>query len=294
MSMRGKTRTLIGIQPLVDVIALTLQSSYVLNEHNGISLIIVANAESAKTTTAYEFSGLEFVSYYDDITQKKLLDEFIPMVRANMKKTLIIPDLINCVEKQKVTRNGFLNLIKSAIDDTGINAVSTPNLSLQRAMEKDKNLSGTRFNLITAITKSSFMNGDIATPSMRKIMIRTGLLSRFLPFSYEYDARLVKKIFDMQNGKELEDKDYCNIPNLITDETVIELDYEFAQQLDSFAVLLNVEFDKSGYGIRPHQNLIRLAKSNALLNNRNKVTKEDIDKVLELSKYMNFKFNGMS
>lgn len=292
--MRVKNRKLIGIQSLVDAIALALQSIYVMNERNGVSLLIVANAESAKTTTTYEFSNLDFVSYYDDITQKKILDEFVPMIRTGIKKTMIIPDLINCIEKQKVTRNGFLNLLKSAIDDTGINAISTPNLSLQKALQKDSSLSGTRFNLITAITKDSFMKGDIATTSMRKTMIKTGLLSRFLPFSYEYDYSLVRKIFDMQNGKELEDNNYCDIPQINQELTPIELDYQFAQQLDAFAVLLNQEFDKSGYGIRPHQNLIRLAKSNALINKRDKVTKADIDKVMELSKYMNFKFNGMS
>lgn len=292
--MRVKTRNIVGIQPLIDMLSLTLQSSYISNERNGVSLLLVANAESAKTTTVYEFSSLEFVSYYDDITQKKLIDEFIPMVRTNLRKTLLVPDLINCIEKQKVTRNGFLNIIKSAIDDTGINAISTPNLLLQKAMQKDKGLAGTRFNFITGITKDSFIHGDNGSMSMKKIMVRTGLLSRFLPFSYEYDAMLVKLIFDMQSGKEIEDKYYCDIPSINTDVTVVQLDYEFAQQLDSFAIILNSEFDKSGYGIRPHQNLIRLAKSNALINNRDKVIKEDIEKVMQLSKYMNFKFNGLS
>lgn len=289
-----KTRNLIGIQPLVDMIALALQSSYIANERNGISLIIVANAESAKTTTAFEFSNLEHVAYYDDITQKKLIEEFIPMVRTNIKKTLVIPDLINCIEKQKVTRNGFLNIIKSGIDDTGLNAISTPNLLLQRAIARDSSISGTRFNMITGITKDSFMNGDIATLSMRKTMIRTGLLSRFLPFSYEYDAMLVQKIFDFQNGKQLDDKDFCDVPQISNEFTAVELDYQFARELDTFAVLLNSEFDKSGYGIRPHQNLIRLAKSNALLNKRNVVNQSDIVKVMQLSRYMNFKFNGLS
>jgi len=255
--------------------------------------LIVANAESAKTTTTFTFSGLEFCAYYDDITQKKILDEFVPMIRAGMKKTLIIPDLINSIEKQKVTRNGFLNIIKSAIDDTGISAISTPNLSLQKAIQKDGSIVGTRFNLITAITRDSFMKGDIATASMRKTMLRTGLLSRFIPFTYEYNASVVRKIFDLQNGKQLDDKEYCDIPQIVSDLTPIELDYEYAQQLDVFAVMLNSELEKTGYGIRPHQNLIRLAKANALINKRNKVIKADIDKIMELSNYINFKFNGM-
>lgn len=288
-----KTRSIVGIQPLVDMVALTLQSTYVINERNGVSLLIVANAESAKTTTTFEFSNLNYVGYYDDITQKKLIDEFIPMVRTKMKRTLVIPDLINCIEKQKSTRNGFLNIIKSAIDDTGINQISTPNLQLQRALEKDSGLSGTKFNLITAITKDSFLIGEIPTNNMKKTMLRTGLLSRFLPFSYEYDALLVRKIFDLQNGKTLPDSDFCDIPELTTEFTAVELDYSYAQELDSFAVLVNQEFEKSGYGIRPHQNLLRLAKASALLNRRTKVTDDDVKKVMQLARFINFRFNAI-
>lgn len=288
-----KTREIAGIQPLIDTVALCLQSTYIVNEQNGISLLMVANAESAKTTTLFAFSGLDFVGYYDDITQKKLLDEFIPFVRAKQKKTLTIPDLINCVEKQKVTRSGFLNIIKSAMDDTGLSAISTPHLQLQRAMENDTGLFGTKFNVITAITKGALMEGGKDTPSMKKIMIKSGLLTRFLPFSYEYSVGLVKKIFDMQSGLDLEDADYCDIPEINKTFTHVECDYDFARQLDVVSTMLNVEFEKSGYGIRPHRNLIRLAKSNALINKRDKVTKTDIDTIMKLANYFNFKFNAM-
>ena len=288
-----KIREIAGVQPLIDTLSLCLQSTYVVNEQNAISLLIVANAESAKTTVLYRFSNLDFVSYYDDITQKKLLDEFIPFVRAKQKRTLAIPDLINSVEKQKVTRAGFLNIIKSAMDDTGLTAISTPHLQLQRALENDVSLGGTKFNVITAVTKGALMEGGKDTPSMKKIMVKSGLLSRFLPFSYEYSISLVKKIFDLQSGKDLDDKDYCEIPELNKTPTIVECDYEYGIQLDILATMLNNEFDKSGYGIRPHRNLIRLVKANALINGRDKVTKSDIDRVMDLSKYFNFKFTSM-
>lgn len=288
-----KTREIIGVQPLIDTIALCLQSAYIVNEQNAISLLLVANAESAKTTVLYRYSNLDFVAYYDDITQKKLLDEFIPFVRAKQKKTLAIPDLINSVEKQKVTRAGFLNIIKSAMDDTGLTAISTPHLQLQRALENDPSLGGTKFNVITGVTKGALMEGGQDTPSMKRIMVKSGLLSRFLPFSYEYSIALVKKIFDLQSGMELDDKEFCDVPEIRKEFTVVECGYEFASQLDILATMLNVEFDKSGYGIRPHRNLIRLVKANALINGRDKVTKTDIDKVMDLAKYFNFRFTTM-
>ena len=287
------SKEVIGVQKLVDIISLSLQSVFIGNEKNGVSLLLIANAESAKTTTSFEFSNLDFVSYYDDITQKKLAEEFIPQVKLGMKKTLIIPDLINCVEKQKVTRNGFLNLIKSAIDDTGVTAISTPNISIQKQLLNSA-IQGTKFNLISGITKGSFMSGEIGSMSLRKSMIRTGLLTRFIPFSYEYDLGIRQEIFNKHNGLKTDDRYNVTIPEINKNVTNVSIDVEYGRVLENIAIILNNEFDNSGYGIRPHINLIRLTKAHALINHRNKVNKEDIDKVIELSNNINFKFKGLA
>lgn len=62
---------LFGIQPLVDIISLCLQSGFVKNEKNGVSLIIISKPEGAKTSSIFKFSNLDFVAYYDEITAKK-------------------------------------------------------------------------------------------------------------------------------------------------------------------------------------------------------------------------------
>lgn len=268
---------MIDIQPLIDIIALSLQSAFVRNERNGVSLLIVASPETAKTTSIFKFHNLDFVAYYDEITAKKLLDEFLPLVKANQKRTLLIPDLINCIEKQRSTRNQFLALIKSGIDDTGVVAISTYAKQLYFI-----NTEGVRFNMITAITSSNFKQ-------IYKYLKNTGLLSRFIPFSYSYPINKVKKILSYIEGFDVASN--VTIPQINKKDTIVTANPELFREFEIVSTKLGQLY--GSYGIRAQINLQRLAKANALLNNRTDVTTEDITKVLELSRFMNFEFNTM-
>jgi hypothetical protein len=268
---------LTGIQPLIDMVALSLQSAFV-GEPNGVSLLIISKPETGKTSTVFHFHNLEFVSYYDEITAKKIIDEFLPLVKTGQKRTLIIPDLINCVEKQKSTREQFLSIIKSGIDDTGIVAISTYHKQLQFY----KLIEGLRFNIITAVTGANFMK-------VQRYLKDTGLLSRFLPFSYDYPVNLVQKVFEMIEGKATNDT--VQIPKLILKETPIPNNPALFKNFEFISTRLGIDY--GGYGIRAQIGFQRLAKANALMNKRKEVTKEDIEKVIELSRWINYGFNPL-
>ncbi len=45
------------------------------------------------------------------------------------------------------------------------------------------------------------------------------------------------------------------------------------------------------YGLRSQQRLQKLAMANAMINDRDEVTEEDVNKIVELSEYMNLEFN---
>jgi hypothetical protein len=47
------------------------------------------------------------------------------------------------------------------------------------------------------------------------------------------------------------------------------------------------------YGIRTQKNLQKLCYAHALMNNRSYVSKEDVEKVLYLGRWMNFNFNTL-
>jgi len=272
-------KNLIGLQPLADVIALSLQSNFISNEANGTSLLIIGKPETAKTSMIFNFSAPDFVSYFDEITQKKLIDEFIPFVQQKQKRVLLVPDLINCIEKQKNTRDQFLNMIKTGIDDTGIIRISTyhKQLALMQGIE------GIKFTMITAITGGNFAK-------IYKLIRETGLLSRFIPFTFDYPIDVIKKIFDYIHGAKIDQKTLL-IPKLCQKLQAIPNKPDLFREFDTISTLIGREYD--GYGIRAQIGLQRLAKANAILNDRKEVTKTDIDKVIHLSNWINFKFNSI-
>lgn len=270
---------LVNIQPIVDIIALTLQSTFISNESNGVSLLLISKPETAKTSAIFKFHNLDFASYYDEITQKKIIDEFLPLVKAEQKSVLLIPDLINCIEKQKTTREQFLNMIKSGIDDTGIVQISTYHKQLSYL----KLVEGLKFSVITAITSENFHK-------VERYLKETGLLSRFIPFSYDYPINLVKTIFEIIEGSS-SSSNKISIPKIIKSHKKIENEPELFKNFEMVSMKLGMQY--KAYGIRGQTNLQRLAKANALLNSRTKVNKEDIDKILYLSNWINYDYNSI-
>ena len=268
---------LVEIQPVIDAISLTLQTTFESDEKNGSSLLLIAKPETAKTSSIFKFNNLDFVSYYDEITAKKLLEEFLPLCKEH-RRTLLVPDLINCVEKQKATREQFLAIIKSGIDDTGVMRISTQYKQLQMM----KLAEGLKFNMITAVTVENFK-------MVKKYLEQTGLLSRFIPFSYDYTLDTLRKILDViEKGVSTKS---VTIPKLIKKDFEIENSPDLFKQFEILAT--NIGRFYSGYGIRALVNLQRLAKANAILNKRKEIIKEDIDKIFALSKHINFDFNAI-
>lgn len=267
---------LIKVQQLIDICALSLQSTYVNNEANGVSILLISSPETAKTSTIFKFHNLDFVSYYDEVTAKKLIEEFLPAVKSGIFRTLLVPDIINCVEKQKSTRDQFLALIKSGIDDTGIIKIATH----YKNLDMSKQVDGVKFNMITAATIENFTH-------IKKYVRDTGLLSRFIPFSYGYPLSLIHEIFNKLEGEI--SNDLVSVPKIFKVNKKVEGNPNLFKNFEIMSTSLGLEY--GAYGIRAQTNFQRLAKANALLNKRDIVTEEDIDKVIYLSNWVNLKFN---
>lgn len=270
------------MQSIIDIIGLTLQTAFIKNEKNGASLLLLSKPEMAKTSGIFKFMNLDFCSYYDEITQKKLIDEFLPLVKADQKRTLLIPDLVNCIEKQKSTRQQFLNIIKSGIDDTGIVQISTYHKQLQY-----HNLAeGLKFNLITGTTRGSFHDVTSYKP-LEYEMKDTGLLSRMVPFSYDYPINIIKKILEyIEEGLTV---DGVIFPKIIKKRIAIPNDKSLFRNFEILSTKLGERY--GGFGARAQTNFQRLAKANALLEKRTLVSEVDIEKVMQLSRWINYDFN---
>jgi len=271
---------LIHLQPLVDMIALTLQTKFIKNEKNGTSLLIIARPETAKTTLACAFSNLDFVSYYDEVTQKKMIDEFLPLIRAGQKRTLIVPDLVNCIQKQKSTREQFLNMIKTGIDDTGIKQISTYHKQMQYLDLVD----GLKFNMITATTTANYIH-------LEKEIKDTGLLSRYAPFAFDLPINMIANIFEVLEGCPAKPADKITIPKLYLRDMDIPNNPTLFKSFEIVSRSLGMRY--GGFGFRAQTALQRLAKASAIIDKRKEVEKSDIEKVMQLCRWINYDFNPL-
>lgn len=98
---------LIEMEPLIDIIKLTLQSAYIKDVAKPVNLLLIAKPESAKTS-AMAYFKIKGTYTTNNITQAVIVSKILPMIERERLKHLIIPDFLNAIEKDYTTRKGFL------------------------------------------------------------------------------------------------------------------------------------------------------------------------------------------
>jgi len=209
--------SLIDVQPLIDVISLTLQTAFVCDDIDGYrpaSLLLIARPESGKTTAIKEFRELKYVRYYNEITVKTLVNEILPLVQSGEVRFIVSPDLLNWVEKQTYTRKPLLNTLKSLVDE-GIREIKTPHK--RYTYSKD-----IKAGLIGAITRKSLgiyrdepiKNMIQPRYSLYSDLRRMGFLTRMIPFSYQYPIDKIVEIFRYIEGASVPEDKKVAIPKI--------------------------------------------------------------------------------
>ncbi|MCD6436469.1 MAG: hypothetical protein J7L15_08855, partial [Clostridiales bacterium] len=123
--------------------------------------------------------------------------------------------------------------------------------------------------------------------SIRKSIKDSGLLSRFIPFSYKYPINKVSEIFKTLEN-ETNDKS-VEVPKINKEYKEVYGSPELFSQLEIVSTELGRQY--GAYGFRAQKSLQRLAKANALMDNRTIVIQKDIDKILHLGNWINLEFN---
>lgn len=279
--------SIVEIQPLIDVVSLTLQTAFVTDSVDGyrpVSLLLIAKPESGKTTAIHRFATLPFVYYAEEITVKVLVDKVLRRAENKEIRFILIPDLLNCVKKQTYTREPLIQTLKSLVDE-GVKNIETWHKQFSYK-------TFVKCGLITAITRSEFYACQ-GRYSLYSDLKRYGFLSRMIPFSYEYPIDKLVKIFEyIMSGKAV-DNSKVIIPKIrqFKTERHYEPNIELFSKLQGISQKLASYMD--AYGIRTQKNLQKLCYANALLNNRDYVTREDVERVLYLGRWMNFDFNPL-
>ena len=279
---------MLEIKPILEMVRLTLQTGYVKSTEAPVNLLLIAKPEHAKTSAMAAFK-IKGTYTTNNITQAVIVSKILPMIENNGLKHLIIPDLLNAIEKDFTTRKGFLNLIKSLIEE-GITSLDTFNLRTNKIYNPP-----IKCGLITGTTSESYLgyydpNEQRYKGGTKNEWKRSGLLSRFLPFSYEYELSKISRILKFIEKEELLK---TPIPKQSVKRKMVEVKGDPALFARLEILSSRIGEVLGGYGLRVQRNLQVLVKANALLNGRKEVIQEDIDKVLQLGNWINDRFNPL-
>lgn len=278
--------SLVDVQPLVDIVALTLQTAFVTDNVDGYrpaSLLLIAKPESGKTTTMKEFDLLPFIYYSDEISVKPLIDKVFPKIQTKEYRFIMTSDILNSIKKQATTKEPLIQTLKSLVDE-GVKKIDTYHkyYTFETPIKA---------GLICGITRSEFYAKQ-ERYSFYSDFKRYGFLSRLIPFTYEYPIDRLDKIFRYVMSGNTEDSNVV-VPKIRQFRR--EKHYELNEGLFSRLQRVSIELAQysDSYGIRVQKNLQKLCYADALLNKRDSVAGEDVDKILYLSRWMNFDFNPL-
>jgi hypothetical protein len=263
--------TLLNTELLEKIIECAIISAYIKNE-KPFSLLIVAVAESGKTTVMKLYRENKGILYITDCTAYGITRDFLPKMVSGEKKTIMIPDLTTPLSKSAKTRATFIAFLNNLIEE-GIAKITTYALT----WDKDVNA-----NIITAVTRESLEDG-------RHEWAKMGFLSRLVVFSYSYNLATVVKIFNQyaEHGVKINNKKLKLPKNQID----IELPILIAEKLHPIAMKIGEQ--QKLYGFRALINFRSILKALAYRNGRKTVTMQEFNEFLEFSSYLNYDFNPL-
>jgi hypothetical protein len=271
VSIVANKRDLINVEPLKKMVECALISPYIRNE-KPLSLLIVAKAESGKTSVMKSYRQNKGVVYISDCTAYGLTRDILPKMVSGEVKTIVIPDLITPLSKSTKTRQSFIAFLNNLIEE-GVAKMTT------YATIWDKDV---KANVITAVT-------DEVLKDARHDWAKMGFLSRFIVFSYSYSQSTIMEILNRYSEHGLKMKESTFKPP--SKEVNVQLPKEIADRLDPLATRIGEQFKL--YGIRAKINFRCLLKCLAYRNGRRVVTEEEFKEFLLLADFMNFEYNPL-
>jgi hypothetical protein len=284
---------LVGIESLQDFVELCLWSAYIRKERS-VSALIMASPERAKTEIMKKYRLNKGVACFDDATAFGIYMEEAQRIHSKELKTILFPDLTTPLQRKHHTVNTLLSFLNSIIEE-GIVRVSTfYTYSSFGGIHRPRDVTGLRVNMIAGITTSSFW-------SKKRTMEKIGFITRIVPFSYNYNLGLLKKIFKSIMDEKHINKAVSEIKlNFPSEEKAVRIPLKIDIKLNRIRKRLvksiSEEYKNRGFnitGIRLFKNIRTLTKACALREGRKIVSKYDLQRIEHLSQYMNFEENPL-
>lgn len=267
-----RTKRLINTKDMEYIIELVLWSGYIKNA-DPLSLIISSKVGAGKTEIIKQYRKCRGVLFLSEATAYGIKTEYLHDIERGKIRHIFIGDLLTPLSKQKKTRDDFIAFFNNLIEE-GIGSVHT----------FAQHWNGKEFvkcGLITTIAEP-----DLLRKSRR--WYEMGFLSRAIPLTYGYSnptrIKIYRHIATTDNLKAIPLKNFW-LPN-----APLRVKQDKSLNLKLIELAMETEKWEKVYGFRRLEQLQTLVMANALKNARTKVTREDYDKILELSRYINLRF----
>lgn len=250
---------MIKIGELKELLKLVFFTGYVAGE-KPVSVMLVGEVGIGKSELVKTMKISDNIVFYTDVTYMGI----IKLLEENKEvRHIVIPDFLKITMKKKSTTDNITSCFNALMEE-GLDKISM--------MGQQHDFKGKKVGVITATTRNSFNQHKRKWEAM-------GFLSRMLIVSYDYSDKTKEDIFKyifergyLKNNKEKE----LEMPVRNLD---VKLLVNLAKQLR--------EKDTT---FRKQKQLQALVMANALLNNRFKVLKEDVNKINNFKKFINLNY----
>jgi hypothetical protein len=266
--MKEPVSNLIKLEPIIDIIRAAIWTGRISDE-KPVSVMLIAEQESAKTEVLKYFRDTTTLAYLSDLTSRGL-DAYKNDIEAGRLRHLVILDLVRILSHGRGVSERTIQTLASLMEEG--------ESSIADAGGKQQWKNFPKIGALMGITEAFFK-------ARRGKWRQTGFLTRFVPVSFTYKALTVDAIHrSIAAGRKLPNSHGEPLPEFAC---TVACDEKYSAEISMRAKTLGVQMKT--YGFRYHRVLRALAKAQARINGRGWVKQEDIDTVMEWSEFFSDK-----
>lgn len=255
---------LIKLEPIIDIIRASIWTGK-LSDEKPISIMLIAEQESAKTEALKFFRGTPTLEYISDLTSRGL-SPYKQDIQSGKLKHIVLLDLVRILSHGKGISERTIQTLASLMEE-GESAISDGG-------GRDKWDNFPRIGALMGITPSFFK-------SKRGRWRQTGFMTRFLPVCFCYKESTVDLIHkSIANGHHAPLPEPEHIPH---EAYTVHCPAKFSTIISTRAKSLGDAM--KSYGFRYHRILRALAKAQARIEGKGQVEDSHINKVMLWSEF---------
>jgi hypothetical protein len=260
---KSRQSDFVRLSPILDIVRAAIWTG-VLDDEHPISVMLIAEQESAKTECLKFFAGTSTLTYLSDATGKGLAS-FKSKIEEKKLRHFVLLDLVRVLSHAKGVGERTIQQLATLMEE-GESMTVDPSGQANWA-------NFPRVGTLMGITPQYLQSKMIKWRA-------TGFMTRFLPVSFRYTPSTVSAIHDaIQKGIKLPPAEPITFFKIVH----VSLSAQRAKELREHAVNIAADVDINGF--RWHRQMRALAKGRAASQGRTVVSPADVKQVREWGEF---------